>query len=131
MQEDFNKFIDDLILEAANQQGGSCIEPLDFFELCRCVMSNYSPTWRDMAIARVVELELGQIREKANDPGAREFIINAAGISRASVIRMERRTPSFLDRIRAMPVGKGIWDIVKLGLAALLGFLAAKYSGIN
>ena len=57
------------------------------------------------------------------------FTMNADGWRHALQIEKSRKPKLLLDPIRKLPFGKGLWDVVKIGLGALLGFLGAKYSG--
>jgi hypothetical protein len=55
--------------------------------------------------------------------------ITDAGMAVADRAIDVERPSTFGDRIKA-PFGKGIWDLVKIGLGAVLGVLAAKYFGV-
>jgi hypothetical protein len=42
----------------------------------------------------------------------------------------ESRLPkSVIERVATLPVGKGVWEVIKLSLAALFGALAKSYFG--
>ncbi|MGY6551796.1 MAG: hypothetical protein ACXIT4_07855 [Erythrobacter sp.] len=58
-----------------------------------------------------------------------EFIINANGLRRAKEIEETRRSPTISQRIKAIPIGKGAWDVFKIGLGVILGVIATKYFG--
>ncbi|MFN3988708.1 MAG: hypothetical protein ACK4IS_00455 [Erythrobacter sp.] len=57
------------------------------------------------------------------------FVISAEGIRHARRIEDERRAPTLIQRIRALPIGSASWDIFKLGLGVILGVVATKYFG--
>jgi hypothetical protein len=56
--------------------------------------------------------------------------ITDAGMAQADVTIDAQRSPSLGERMRSVPVGKGVWDIIKIGLGAVLGVLAAKFFGL-
>ena len=55
--------------------------------------------------------------------------ITDAGLARAENAAEAKRAPTLRERIRSVPVGKGAWDLVKLGIAFALGIVANKYFG--
>ena len=128
-EPDFNKFLDDLIVEAAKRQTDANIEALDFFDLCEDVHPGLAPTWRDMAIDRLNELGWARFKPYSDAPGRRALKITHAGISRASEVRLQRRKPTLWEQIVALPFGKGAWDLFKIGLGVILGVAATKFFG--
>ena len=55
--------------------------------------------------------------------------ITDKGMAAADIAIEETRSPTIQERLHALPVGKGVWDIIKIGLAFVLGILANKYLG--
>ncbi|UIP05857.1 hypothetical protein LY632_09065 [Erythrobacter sp. SDW2] len=102
-EPDFNKFLDDLIVESAKRQTGVNIEAIDFFDLCEDVHPGFAPTWRDMAIGRLDELGWARFKPYSDAPGRRALKITHAGIARASEVRLQRRKPTAWERIKAIP----------------------------
>ncbi|NLS26312.1 hypothetical protein S2M10_12940 [Sphingomonas sp. S2M10] len=62
-------------------------------------------------------------------PGALLLRITDKGISEADKLVEASRKPTIWERIKAIPIGKGVWEVVKLGLAALAGAIAKSYFG--
>ena len=75
------------------------------------------------------DLPLAKTVPDSEKPNALLIALTAQGKLRASEIRSERRKPSWKERISKVPVGKGVWEISKLGLAALIGAWAQSYFG--
>ncbi|MDQ3478926.1 MAG: hypothetical protein M3438_07195 [Pseudomonadota bacterium] len=55
--------------------------------------------------------------------------ITDAGMARAENAIEESRTPTLKERVKSLPVGKGVWDVIKICFAFLLGILANEYLG--
>jgi hypothetical protein len=98
-EPDFNKFLDDLILAAADRQSSAEIEPIDFFDLCADVYPEFSPTWRDMSLDRLTGLEWATFKPYSHSPGRRALFITHVGIARASDIRKQRLPLSWSDKV--------------------------------
>ncbi len=126
---DFHDFVDDLIVLAASKQDGPHIMPIDFFDLCAEVSPGYSPTWRDMALDRISELGWGSFKPYREAPGRRALFLTHSGISKASEVRSSRKKPTLRERAAKLPVGKGVWEVSKLAIAAFFGALAVTYFG--
>jgi hypothetical protein len=62
-------------------------------------------------------------------PNALLLRITDAGISEADKLKDADRKPTFPERLKAIPVGKGVWDILKIAFGAALGVLATKLFG--
>jgi len=123
-EPDFNRFLDDLIVEAAGRQSGLQIEPLDFFDLCSDVHGEYSPTWRDMALDRLAQLGLATFKPYSHAPGRRALFITHAGIAHASDIRKRRLPLSLSDKIASDKFQKiGNFSISLLSFIVSIGAL--------
>jgi hypothetical protein len=55
--------------------------------------------------------------------------ITDAGMAEAQIQIQTTRRLTLHERLRAIPVGKGLWDLLKIGFGALLGVLLARYYG--
>ena len=128
MDRDFNDFVNDLVVEAANRQSGRKVLWVDFEELCRS-KEPLADTWKNMARERIQNLGFGKFMPSTDGQARMMFKINAEGISHAAEIRKIRRKPKLRERLLALPYGKGVWEIIKLGLAAVLGALVKAYVG--
>jgi len=64
----------------------------------------------------------------SSDPGI-WLRITDAGMAIADKEIEAARAPTFRERVSSMPIGKGAWDLLKVGLGAVLGALAVKYFG--
>ena len=127
MADDFNFFVDSLIVAAADKQDAAKLKWIPFFQLCSEVKAQSPPSWHSMAAERIGKLDCGRFSMDSDAPGGRIYKINSTGIARAAMIRAERRKPSFRDKIRSVPVGKGVWDVIKLLLAACAGAAIKTY----
>jgi hypothetical protein len=78
---------------------------------------------------RLVALGLAARVNDSDRPGALLLRITDAGVVEAEQLESTERAPTFRERLKAVPVGKGLWDILKIGLGALIGILATKYFG--
>jgi hypothetical protein len=78
---------------------------------------------------RLIALELAARVMDSERPGALLLRITDAGISEAEKLEDAARSPTWRERLKAIPVGKGVWDILKIGLGAVIGILATKYFG--
>ncbi|HUE78477.1 MAG TPA: hypothetical protein VMN38_02445 [Sphingomicrobium sp.] len=72
----------------------------------------------------------GMVR-KVEKPGSGFWLrITDAGMAEADVALDAERSPTLRERLQAVPIGKGVWDMIKIGLGAVLGVLAVKYFGV-
>ena len=62
-------------------------------------------------------------------PGAYLVRLTDAGRDKADILIESSRKPTFRERIKALPLGKGVWDIVKVIVAAAVGWLAKSLTG--
>ena len=62
-------------------------------------------------------------------PGALLVRLTDAGIAEADVVIEQRRKPTWRERLASVSYAEGIWEVIKLGLAAVLGALAQAYFG--
>ena len=131
-ERDFNIFLDDLILEAADRQSGTQIEPIDFFDLCKDVYPAHSPTWRDMSLDRLVELKWATFKPYASSPGRRAMFITHAGIARASEVSKQRRPSSWSDKVASDKFQKiGNLSISILSFFVSVGALGVAIFALN
>ena len=57
------------------------------------------------------------------------FTLNADGRRHAKGLEEARRKPTIRERIKSVPIGKGVWEVLKLSFAAIAGALAQSYFG--
>ena len=57
------------------------------------------------------------------------FALNAEGRRHALQLEKSRKPKTVRERIADVPMGKGLWDIVKIGLGFALGLVTHKITG--
>lgn len=77
----------------------------------------------------LVQLGLAARVSDSDRPGALLVRITDAGLSEAEKIEDAAKPPSIADRIKAIQFGKGVWEVIKLGAAAVAGAYANHYFG--
>ena len=55
--------------------------------------------------------------------------ITDKGMAAADIAIDKKRPPSLRERIRNVPIGKGLWDVFKILFGVALGIVATKYFG--
>jgi len=129
MDENFNSFLDSILIEAAARQDGAKVKWLPLKELCLAVKADAAPTWIEMVGDRIRALDYGELQRDSEKPGLFWFELNGTGLARAHEVKAERRQPSLGERFRSVPWGKCAWDLLKIGIGAVLGVIATKYFG--
>ena len=79
------------------------------------------------AARRLLAAEMVKTVERAG--GGFWLRITDKGMAAADIAIEQTRSPTLKERMKAVPVGKGIWDITKIVLAFVLGIFANKYFG--
>ena len=98
----------------------------DLVEVCRS--KNLAADAPDMS--RFANDNDGLRGQKISTFQSFRFILNAEGRRHALQLERSKKPRTVRDRLADIPIGKGLWDLVKIGLGALLGVLVTKYSGI-
>lgn len=78
---------------------------------------------------RLVALGLAALVRDSERPAALLLRITDAGISEADKLGDAARKATWKEQFKALPVGKGTWEVVKLALAALFGAAVKTYIG--
>ncbi|MXO71716.1 hypothetical protein [Alteraurantiacibacter buctensis] len=123
---DYQHFRDTLIVAIADAQSDERVRPVVLYTLCKSLGLAEHHSWINSLPADLESLGYGKNCSTLSDP---KFLINGAGLSRAVEIRKARRPLTIRERISSLPLGKGAWDIFKIGLGVILGILATKYFG--
>lgn len=100
MSEDYQTYLDDLLVAVADQQSGSEIQSVNLQIIHDKQFRNCPPTWLDTAATEMLRCGYGvDWQDSAN----RSFRINGAGLKHAQFIRNNRKTKTFFDHVRAIP----------------------------
>jgi len=75
------------------------------------------------------EPPFARTRVDSDKPAMMLLALTADGKARASEIQEARKPATFKQRLSKIPVGKGVWEISKLLLAAAAGAAAKSYFG--
>ena len=110
-----------LALKAGRHFRGSPVEPLKLLNLSA---QDANPVGR-----RLVALGYAAKVQDSDKPGALLVRLTDPGVSEADKILAAQRQPTFKERFKALPIGKGVWEVAKLGLAALFGAAVKSYIG--
>ena len=62
-------------------------------------------------------------------PGALLLRMSDTGMATADQLMEDEREPTWRERVAAIPVGKGVWDLIKIGLGFVLGLLTHQLTG--
>lgn len=62
-------------------------------------------------------------------PGALLLRLTDIGMARADELLEAERKPTWKDRLSSIPIGKGLWDVFKIGLGFILGLLTHNITG--
>jgi hypothetical protein len=123
---DYIAFRDSVIVALADDQVPPGLGDLELTDLCRRHGIAFSETWITTVGADMEVLGWGRDRSTLKE---RRFLINGAGLARAAEVRKARKPVTVRERVRKVPVAKGLWDLFKIGLGVVLGVLATRYFG--
>ena len=69
MADDFNEFVDAVLVKAADAQSGSRVQPISVRDLAQEVRVDFPPTWIPMLEDRLRHLQYGDLLRDSDLPG--------------------------------------------------------------
>ncbi|MEE8610864.1 MAG: hypothetical protein V3V60_00140 [Sphingomonas aquatilis] len=121
MADDFNDFVDSVLVRAADAQVGTRVHPISVRDLAQEVRETFPPTWIQMLEDRLRHLNYGELLRDSDLPGKFYFKINSEGLARAHVVRKSRESKTLRGRLQAAPWGKIAGDALKVLFGAVVG----------
>jgi hypothetical protein len=83
----------------------------------------------DAAARRLREAGLVKHTPDSSQPGAFLVRLTDGGRAEADILVESSRKPTFSERVKAIPVGKGLWDIIKILIGAAIGWAMKSITG--
>lgn len=119
---------DKKLLKALREGSHYKANPGNIRELC--LSFNPEIEWQesDSAARRLMAGGYAKSVPNAAAPGAIHLRLTDLGIAEADNYIDAVREPTFFERAKNLPWGTAAWDVFKISLGALLGFLAAQWT---
>lgn len=83
----------------------------------------------EAAARQLIAIGLVKKSLDSSRPGALVIRLTDQGLLQADAMIEQDRKPTMKERLKALPVGKGSWEVVKLALAAVFGAVVKSYFG--